>query len=224
VYLTFTSAHFISGKESRDITNFSEDMIFKAPDGLKKILLQEISIICPSVMVRREIYADIGSFSLEYPYAADYYQWLKAAKKYDIAYIRNAWIHYRIGDHSESYNYLFKNPIGYLDLVKIYIRFILDLGDERETFSNELNVEFYQFIKNALSAGFTRSEQMPYMSPLFFSGVALNTLSLVKTGTLKGSLKKTGFFLLIQFAGILLSFSLLRKIVGSVLSHKGQGY
>lgn len=224
VSLTYSSANFICENDRRDVTNFLENTIFKAPDGFRQILLQKISIVCPSVMVRREIYNEIGNFSLEYPYAADYYEWLKIARQYNIAYVRDAWINYRIGEHSETYTYLFKNPMGYLDIIKIYVRVILDLDTERDVFMQELNAGFYQFIKNLLSAGLTRSEQMSYMCPSFFYGIALSTHSLVKPITLKEKFKKLGYSALIHFAGFCMSFSLTRKIAKLFLAHRGFGY
>lgn len=224
VSLTFTSARFTSEDNRKEIYSFPHDHIFTAPEGFRQMLMQKISIICPSVMVRREVYEGIGKFSPEYPYASDYYQWLTISRKYTIAYIRDAWINYRIGDHSETYNYLFRNPMGYLDVLKIYVRLLLDLEGEREKFSDELNFDFYQFIKSSLSAGFLRSDQMPYLRASFFSGVATSSLALVNAGTLKEKMKKTGFFVLIQISGILMSFSIFRKIGWVVLSQKKQGY
>ena len=224
VSLTYTSAHFICGNDSQDVTNFSENTIFKAPDGFRQILMQRISIVCPSVMVRRKIYNEIGFFSLDYPYAADYYEWLKISRQYNIAYVKDAWINYCIGEHSETYSYLFKNPRGYLDIINIYVRITLELDRERDAFTQELNAGCYQFIKNLLSAGFTRSEQMSYMSPSFFYGIAISTHALVKPNTLKEKIKKLGYSILIHFAGFCMSFSLLRDIAKLYLMHRKYGY
>jgi glycosyltransferase involved in cell wall biosynthesis len=225
VSLTFTSARYISGDDKSQSYSCLKDLIFKAPAGFRKILTQQISIICPSVMVRKSVYAEIGKFSLEYPYAADYYQWLKISQKYTIGFVHDAWINYSIGNHSETFTYLFRNPLGYIDVIKIYIRILMDLGETGDDFREELNTEFYQCIKNSLSAGFLRSDSMAVVDASFFSGIAACTLSLVKSNSVFGKIKKAGYFCSIQFLALFIQFSVFRKIARHILvSHKKNGY
>jgi glycosyltransferase involved in cell wall biosynthesis len=225
VSLTFTSARFITGENNQGTYSFSEDRIFIAPEGFKQILTQKISIICPSVMVRKQVYSDIGKYSLEYPYAGDYYQWLKISNKYTIGFVNDAWINYRIGDYSETYAYLYKNPLGYIDVIKVHLRLLIDLGEKREDYRSELNFVFYQFIKNVLSAGFLRSDQMVTVDASFFPGIAICSLSSIKSRTFVGKLKKCCFYLLIQLSGIFMQFSVFRKVARCILgSHKREGY
>jgi len=224
VSLTYSSAHFTCGDEKQEITNFPSDMIFNSPDGFRQILMQTLSIITPSVMARRDVYKEIGYFSPEYPYAADYYQWLRISRKYSIAYVRSAWINYRIGNHSESHNYLFRNPTGYLDLIKIYTRTVVELGDDSDEFTDELNFAFYQFIRTILSAGLTRSEQISAISPSFFYGIALSTISLVRARSMKEKLIKIKYILMIHFIGFCMSCSVTRQLIRPFLAHPQLGY
>jgi len=225
VSLTFTSARFISAEDCKETYSHTGDLVFTAPEGLRQILTQKISITCPSVMVRRHVYIEIGKFSLEYPYAGDYYQWLKISQKYSIGFVKDAWINYRMGDYSETHAYLFKNPIGYIDVIKVRLRFLIDLGEKSADYRDELNFELYQDIKNLLSAGFLRSDQMTTVNASFFSGIATCTLSLVKSRTLIEKIRKCGYFLLIQISGVLMLFRVFRNAAKYFLvSYKKEGY
>jgi len=225
VSLTFTSARFVTDTPGSASYTLPADRIFLPPEGFREILTQKISIICPSVIVRKDVYRDLGAFSPEFPYAADYYQWLRISQKYALGYVRDAWISYRIGNHSETYAYLFKNPLGYLDVLKIYVQLKKDLGEKEAEYRSELNTEIYQFVKNLLSAGFLRSDRMTIVGPSFFAGLAMSALAMIRPSGIAGSVKKAGYFVLVMISGVLLPFSPFRALARLILARKdGSGY
>jgi glycosyltransferase involved in cell wall biosynthesis len=184
IAMTFTSTRiFYKDVLQSKCVLFPTDMILKAPEGFRCILLRRPLVSCPSVMIRKTVYDEIGGFSLEFPYSADLYQWLKISLMFDIAYVRDAFLNYREGDHTESYKHLFENPSGYLDTIKIYIRMNDELGDRLPVFSSNLNTAIRRHMKDCLYAGITRSDTMQYFSPTIFLGFAVNAWALIRPTT-----------------------------------------
>jgi glycosyltransferase involved in cell wall biosynthesis len=197
VAMTFTSVHVQTGEKIHDERVAEMDTIYPAPEGFRQILFTRPFINCPTVMVNKEIYRDVGNFSLEYPYSSDFYQWLKISRKYDIAFIRDAFLTYRQGEHTESYRLLFTNPSGYIDTVKIFIRLIDELGEERERYFPEINFALKRMINDLIFAAITRKQYMKNYSMVLFIGLALSTWSLITPDSMRGWLGKTGFLFLI---------------------------
>jgi glycosyltransferase involved in cell wall biosynthesis len=220
VAMTFTAAEVISGATTKSLKISDNNLIFAAPEGFRKILLTRNFIVCPSVMVRREVYEQVGSFSLEYPFSSDYYQWLKIARLYDIAYIADTRVFYRQGEHSESFRLQFTSPSGYLDTEKIYLQVLLDLGDERKRFASELKMAFRVFINDCLFAGFTRSDSMKAGSAALFWGIALGVWGLLQPQSVADSIRKAWYLLVIQVTGFLMQFSWIRAVVRKILYRK----
>ena len=135
--MTFTSMVALSGETHESIGVRTHDQVFPAPEGFREILRARNLINCPTVMVRKEVYVSVGLYSLEYPYSGDLYQWLKIARQFDIAYVSGATLFYRQGAHSVSYEQLFKTPLGYIDTVKVFVRIIDELGDNRKLYQRE---------------------------------------------------------------------------------------
>ena len=63
-----------------------KDRIWKGRTFLKR-LIRNNCIIMSSVMARKECYQKAGMFSLEMPYANDWYLWSSMALHYDVAYL-----------------------------------------------------------------------------------------------------------------------------------------
>ncbi len=224
VVMTFTSLILHTPKNQKLLTVSDKTEIFPAPDGFRQILLRQSFIGCPSVMIRREIYDVIGSFSLEYPYSADYYQWLKISRQYSIAYLRDATLHYRQGDHSESFRLLYTSPNGYVDTLKIYIQLIQDLSDQYPTYRSDINVALRRFMKDCLFAGFTRSDLMDKFRPALFSGFAWNARGIIKPDTLSEYFYYYLDGICIWICSICMNFSITRSIIGNVLKRRSDFY
>lgn len=186
VAMTFTSTRIMTGDTVHgDCVLFDRDTIFSAPEGFRRILSQRPFVSCPSVMVRKTVYEQVGKYSLEYPYSADYYLWLQISHVSDIAYIKDAWLFYRQGEHSETYRLLFSSPAGYLDGIKILTRVVVELGDDRRLFSRELNIAMRRHMHDCLYAGIMRSKIMKSVPVSLFIGFAFTMWTLIRPSSFR---------------------------------------
>jgi len=180
VVLTFTSLQIITENKNVFFSSYSDtDKIFPPPEAFRRLLEERSFIPCPSVMVRRSVYDAVGTYPLEYSYSSDYWMWLTISRNYSIAFIKEPYISYHQGEHSESFRFLFASPLGYLDLLRIYIRLVHELADERKKFGSELNAALNRYMKDCMFAGIVRSENLKYFSPLVVGALALNAWSLI---------------------------------------------
>jgi hypothetical protein len=76
-----------------------KDRIWKGRTFLRR-LIRNNCIIMSSVMARKECYQKAGMFSLEMPYANDWYLWSSMALRYDVAYLSEPMACCRV--HGES--------------------------------------------------------------------------------------------------------------------------
>ncbi len=226
VWLTSTSSRVISSEKTVETKVFENDTVLKSPYGFRKILSDRCYIACPSVMVRRGLYenTDIGKFSLEYPYSGDFYQWLKITRQFNVGYVSDAWLNYRTSEISESYRLLFKTPMGYFDTLKIYAQLITDLGDDVINYIPELNTALRRFIGDLLYAGFTRSKSMPGFSPSIFIGTALTACSMIKSASIRDSVAKFFYYVILILMYPPIKIRFIRKIVGSIISRGKSEY
>jgi len=224
VAMTFTSMLAISDEEQKNIGIHTQNHIFPAPEGFREILRTRNLISCPSVMIRKEVYNSVGLYSLEYPYSGDFYQWLRIAKRFDIAYVVGATLFYRQGTHSESYQLLFKTPLGYIDTIKIFVRIVDELGDDVELYSRELNCAYRRHMHDCLFAGIARSESMIKYSSLIFIGFALSTWGLIIPLSLSDKMKKLSEFLLIFLIGCAIVLPGGRYCVKKIFSFSSEKY
>jgi glycosyltransferase involved in cell wall biosynthesis len=197
VAMTFTSVTALSGEDQNRICTCTQDTIYPAPEGFREILRSRSMISCPSVMIRSDVYDTVGLYSLEYPYSGDLYQWLRIARRFDIAYVAGATLYYRQGEHSESFRLLFRSPLGYIDTIKIFIRVMDELGSEAALYRRDLNTALRRHLRDCLFAGTVRSDLMAAYSPLIFIGFAFNTWSLILPESIVDRLKKFSEFFLI---------------------------
>lgn len=201
VAMTFGSVQpAIDDAEQKEHTPASP-VIFDVPDGFKKILETRSFISCPTVMMRREVYDSIGFYSMEYPYSGDFYQWLRIAQRFKIASVPNSILYYRTGNHSESFYLLFKTPLGYIDTIKVFVRIIDELGDDKKHCQYELNLAYQRHMHDCLFAGVARAESMSRYSSLIFIGFALSTWSLIRPLSLPDWIKKAGNLIFIGLVG-----------------------
>jgi len=213
VVMTSTRARIVNGEVERDIPCSDTDFILKAPEGFRRLLAFRSFIACPSVIIRRDVYRDVGLYSLEYPYSSDYYQYLKIARKHDIGFVRGACVCYRQGEHSESYRFLFSSPQGYTDMLRIFLQIQIDLGSDLQNYTAELQMAQRRFIRDCLFAGFTRADDMQGFSPWIFSGFAITCWTMEKPVSFFGLLRKTRDILEILPASLLMRWSLTRGVV-----------
>lgn len=209
VYLTFTSAKVFENDKIIDVyhvENSDNDYIFYAPDGFIKLLSWEISIYCPSVILRSTVIDTTGPFILEFPYAGDYYQWLKISKKHDIAYIRNTYLNSRIGEHTATYESIIASLYGRFDVIRILIKIFEELSnEERIKYRSALNQAFERGTKNKLLPAISLLDKDINCSPYFLIGLAFCSLSYIHPDTIKTKFIKFKYlFFLIVFAIILI--------------------
>ena len=224
VAMTFTPALFVRDQSRTLQQTFPETHIFRAPEGFCDILLKRNFIICPSVMVRKEVYSRVGPFSLDYPYSSDYYQWLKIARAYDIAYVATTKVIYRQGEHSESFRLQFMSMAGYLDTEKIYLQLLGDLGEETSRYTPELNTALYTFIKDSMFAGFTRADRIKIGNVTVIWGVCIGVWSLIPSYSVMSWIKKAISLPLILVIGILMHLSPARWLVSTVFRSRTNLY
>ncbi|MCK9630267.1 MAG: glycosyltransferase [Methanoregula sp.] len=224
VVLTTTSARIVTETEDKEMSYNDTDRVYSAPDGFRSLLSARSFIVCPSVMVRRDIYKEVGSFSLEYPYSSDYYQWLKIARRYDIGFVSGACLFYHQGQHSETFRFMFSSPQGYMDMLRMFVQIKMDLGNESDQYTGELLAAQRRFINDCLFAGFTRGDAMPGFSPSIFTGFSLTCWTMEKTDSISQMFGKLRDLLIILPAGLLISWSLPRKMVRALFFSRRDSY
>lgn len=74
-----------------------------ANDAYQRLLIQNV-ICAPTVMVRRECFERLGTFSEHYKFVLDWDMWLRIATVYDVGYINEPLVGYRIHPGQETRN------------------------------------------------------------------------------------------------------------------------
>lgn len=88
----------------------AEQSIFKGNDYFGYMLWGDNLICCPSVMMRTACYQQIGLYDDRLPFTLDWEMWMRAALHFDIGYIDDMLIQYRIHANNETNNFQgFKN-------------------------------------------------------------------------------------------------------------------
>jgi glycosyltransferase involved in cell wall biosynthesis len=75
------------------------DTIYEGHIFLQKLLYSN-SVVAASAMVRKSCYDNLGAFPLDMPFAGDWYLWCLFALYYDVAYISEPAVAYRIHEGS----------------------------------------------------------------------------------------------------------------------------
>jgi len=221
VVMTSTRARIVGDSFEKDSACSDTNLVYPAPEGFRHLLTARSFIACPSVMIRRDIYQDVGPFSLEYPYSSDFYQWIKIAQNHDIGFVSGACVFYRQGEHSETFRFLFSSPQGYLDMLRIFIQIKIDLGKEMDLYAVEILAAQRRFIYDCLFAGFTRGDTMPGFSPSVFTGLSIACWTLEKPVSITQWFSKLLDLVVILPAGLLMCWSPTRRMVRTLFfSHK----
>jgi len=224
VVMTSTRARIVSDDLEKDTTYSDTDLVYTAPEGFRHLLASRSFIICPSVMVLHDIYREVGPFCLEYPYASDFYQWLRIARSHDIGFVSGVYVFYREGEHSETFRFLFSSPQGYLDMLRIFVKLQIDLGKEFDQYIADLLAAQRRFIHDCLFAGFTRADSMPGFSPLVFIGLSLACWSLEKPVSVLQWFSKLRDLVVILPAGLLMGWYPTRRMVNALFFSQRKGY
>ncbi len=224
VVMTSTRARIVGDSFEKDHACSDTDLVYPAKEGFRQLLATRSFIACPSVMIRRDIYQEVGPFSLEYPYSSDFYQWLKIARNYDIGFVGGACVFYRQGEHSETFRFLFSSPHGYLDMLRIFIQIKIDLGKELDIYDVEFLAAQRRFIHDCLFAGFTRGDTMPGFSPSVFTGLSLACWTLEKPVSIAQWFSKVLDLVIILPSGLLMSWSPTRRMVRALFFSRREGY
>jgi glycosyltransferase involved in cell wall biosynthesis len=224
VVLTTTGSRIVSDSFEKEMPCSEKDMVYPAPEGLRRLLSTRSFIVCPSVMVRRDIYREVGPFSMEYPYSSDYYQWLKIARNHDIGFVSGACLFYRQGEHSETFRFMFSSPQGYMDMLRMFIQIRLDLGKESDQYAGEILAAQRRFIHDCLFAGFTRGDDMSGFSPLIFIGFSLACWTMERPLLVSQWFGKFCDLFIIIATGLLMSWYPTRKMVRALFFSRRDGY
>jgi glycosyltransferase involved in cell wall biosynthesis len=75
--------------------NGERDFVMSGRRFLAKLVYKN-SVAAPSGMVRRECYERLGDFPLDLPYAGDWYLWCLFALHFDVAYVAEPLVNYRL--------------------------------------------------------------------------------------------------------------------------------
>jgi glycosyltransferase involved in cell wall biosynthesis len=113
VGLIFCKAEIIN-EESKTIGYSSSVEDFLKPNNDISSLLYENPIKTPSVLVRKDVYKDIGQFNEKYKHVADWEMWLRAIQKYNGLYIDEALVSYRFFEQNDT-NKLIRNGQSMLE-------------------------------------------------------------------------------------------------------------
>jgi hypothetical protein len=223
VAMTFTPA-VTEGSRGVPPADTTEDRIYHPPEGFRAILRDRGLVACPSVMVRKEVYAELGPFDTGYPYSSDLYQWLKLSRRHAIALVGGTHVTYRQGTHTESYRLLFESPQGYQDTAGILARVIGELGDERERFTPDLNIALFRFVGDCLYAMCTRMKQMQGVPRHILAGFAGSGWALIRPLSLPGRMRKAALFIAIRISPVVCSIPGLGKAILALRGRREVSY
>ena len=72
----------------------------------EKLLLGVNIVCCPSAVVRKECYNQLGGFDYRLPFTADWEMWMRIALFYDILYLIKPLVKYRRHEENETLNFM----------------------------------------------------------------------------------------------------------------------
>lgn len=194
VMMTCTAGKIISDESERGKTFFKKNTIFSAPDGFVA-LLKENFVFCPSVICRRELYTNVGLYYLDFPYAGDYYQWLRISRDHTIAYLNDTYVIYRRGEHSETHTLTNQSMQGYKEVLEIYILLMADCSKNHPFLIQACNLGFFTYVTNMESTRILRKlRKKPFDSEF---GLLLQKQALLEIKPISGleRIKLCGYFI-----------------------------
>ena len=86
------------------------DNVFEGRRFASLSLRKGYGLLSPAVMVRKDCYRTISDFPLDMPHLGDWYLWLRWALDYDVAYLSDPMVNYRLHDHNMMKDLLQRVP------------------------------------------------------------------------------------------------------------------
>jgi glycosyltransferase involved in cell wall biosynthesis len=103
----------IAGVE-REVASYSDrgprDRVFPGRQFLREYLLRGNSVPAASGLVRAQCYRKLGLFPADLPFAADWYMWSAIAIHYDVAYLADPLVCYRLHEASMTEGFISGDP------------------------------------------------------------------------------------------------------------------
>src|SRR5882762_4197578 len=98
-YIFFPGVGLQNGQET-GLLKYShhgdEDFVMDGREFVLKRLMKANTVLAVAGMVRKECYERIGMFPLDMPYAGDWYLWCRFALQYNVAYLAEPMVCYRL--------------------------------------------------------------------------------------------------------------------------------
>ncbi len=83
----------------------NEDKVFAGREFFEKMAVGDNMVCCPSAMFRRAAFEQLGKFDPQLPYTADWEMWLRMALQFDVAYLKEPLLLYRVHDRNETHRF-----------------------------------------------------------------------------------------------------------------------
>ncbi len=83
----------------------NEDKVFAGREFFEKLAAGDNLVCCPSAVFRRAAFEQLGKFDPQLPYTADWEMWLRLALRFDVAYLKEPLILYRVHDRNETHRF-----------------------------------------------------------------------------------------------------------------------
>lgn len=118
------------GRIDRLPPDIEAEELLRYPLVLNAILRYEsLFLPTPSALVRRDVYTQLGDYSLAYGLRGDLEMWLRIARHRPLGLIRECLMRYRVGNHNESRRYAYLRTAP--DLLYTVIDERLAAGDRK---------------------------------------------------------------------------------------------
>jgi glycosyltransferase involved in cell wall biosynthesis len=115
----FCPAHAIEGDEDRGLYRPSwiapRDRIFHGRAFVGDLIENRFELVSPSVLMRKACYDEITMFPEHLPHRGDTYVWALSAMRYDVAYVAEPMVDYRIHAGSMMSTLARENPRALVD-------------------------------------------------------------------------------------------------------------
>jgi GT2 family glycosyltransferase/MoaA/NifB/PqqE/SkfB family radical SAM enzyme len=112
-------------------TDLARDSVLPGAEFFRMLILGENLVCCPSTVVRRKCYEQLGGFDATLPYTTDWEMWLRIALFFDIGFLASPLVLYRVHESNETFH--FKGP---LEIEHYYQAKMLALGKYPERVPN----------------------------------------------------------------------------------------
>jgi glycosyltransferase involved in cell wall biosynthesis len=83
----------------------NSDMVASGMDFFVKLISGYNLMCCSSVVCRKECFVQLGTFDPRLSFTADWEMWLRIALYFDVAYLQEPLVHYRLHDSNETYRF-----------------------------------------------------------------------------------------------------------------------